>query len=37
MNTKVESIVLGMPKNMNGTIGEAGEKAIEFSELLKSI
>lgn len=32
---KVESIVLGMPKNMNGTIGEAGEKAIEFSELLK--
>ncbi|ASW43009.1 Holliday junction resolvase RuvX [Clostridium isatidis] len=32
---KVEIIVLGMPKNMNGTIGEAGEKAIEFSELLK--
>lgn len=32
---KVEVIVLGMPKNMNGTIGEAGEKAIEFSELLK--
>ena len=24
-----------MPKNMNGTIGEAGEKAIELSELLK--
>ncbi|MBU5454079.1 Holliday junction resolvase RuvX [Caproiciproducens sp. MSJ-32] len=32
---KVDTIVLGMPKNMNGTIGEAGEKAIEFSELLK--
>ena len=31
----VETIVIGLPKNMNGTIGEAGEKALEFSELLK--
>ena len=31
----VETIVVGLPKNMNGTIGEAGEKALEFSELLK--
>ena len=32
---KVETIVIGLPKNMNGTIGEAGEKALEFAELLK--
>ncbi|MGL5151093.1 MAG: Holliday junction resolvase RuvX [Clostridium sp.] len=32
---KVETIVVGMPKNMDGTIGFAGEKAIEFTELLK--
>ncbi|MCM1990870.1 Holliday junction resolvase RuvX [Oceanirhabdus seepicola] len=28
-------LVCGLPKNMNGTIGEQGEKAIEFSEKLK--
>ena len=32
---KVDKFVVGLPKNMNGTIGEAGEKALEFSELLK--
>ncbi|MBE6051657.1 MAG: Holliday junction resolvase RuvX [Clostridium sp.] len=32
---KVETIVIGMPKNMNGTIGFAGEKIQEFSELIK--
>jgi len=32
---KVEEIVIGLPKNMNGTIGESGERAIEFSELIK--
>lgn len=32
----VEKIVLGMPKNMNGTIGEAGERSIKFSEQLKN-
>lgn len=31
----VETIVIGMPKNMNGTIGFAGEKIMEFAELLK--
>lgn len=31
----VECIVIGMPKNMNGSIGFAGEKIIEFSEMLK--
>ena len=31
----VETIVVGLPKNMNGTIGESGEKALEFAEQLK--
>lgn len=31
----VESIVIGLPKNMNGSIGFAGEKIMEFSELIK--
>ena len=32
---QVNKIVSGLPKNMNGTIGESGEKALEFAELLK--
>lgn len=32
----VEKIVLGMPKNMNGTVGEAGERSISFGENLKN-
>lgn len=32
---EVETIVIGLPKNMNGSIGFAGEKIIEFSELIK--
>ncbi|MEN6313993.1 MAG: Holliday junction resolvase RuvX [Clostridiaceae bacterium] len=31
---EVEKIVIGLPKNMNGTIGPSGEKAMEFGELL---
>jgi putative holliday junction resolvase len=31
---KVDKIVLGLPKNMNATIGERGEKTIEFQEML---
>lgn len=31
----VEKIVLGLPKNMNGTIGESGEIAIRFSKILE--
>ena len=31
----VETIVVGLPKNMNGTIGFAGEKIMEFTELIK--
>ncbi len=33
----VEKIVVGLPKNMNGTIGPSGEKAIEFGELLTRV
>ena len=33
---KVESIVLGLPKNMNNSIGFAGERSIRFKELLES-
>ena len=35
-NEKVESIVLGLPKNMNNSIGFAGERSIHFKELLES-
>ncbi|MCY6484044.1 Holliday junction resolvase RuvX [Clostridium aestuarii] len=31
----VEEFVCGLPKNMNGTIGIQGEKALKFSELIK--
>jgi putative holliday junction resolvase len=31
----VESIVVGLPKNMNGTIGDSGEKVLDFSEEIK--
>lgn len=32
---EVETIVVGLPKNMDGSIGFAGEKIQEFSELIK--
>ncbi|MFI3208053.1 MAG: Holliday junction resolvase RuvX [Eubacteriales bacterium] len=32
---QVEKIVLGFPKNMNNTIGERGEKTLEFKEMLE--
>lgn len=31
----VEEIVVGLPKNMNGTIGPRGEICIEFAEILR--
>jgi putative Holliday junction resolvase len=31
----VESLVIGLPKNMNGTVGPQGEKIIAFSEFVK--
>jgi putative Holliday junction resolvase len=33
----VEKIVIGLPKNMNGTIGESGIRAMEFGKLLEEI
>lgn len=32
-----EAIVIGLPKNMNGTVGPQGEKVLEFSEKLKEL
>lgn len=32
-----EKIVLGFPKNMNGTIGERGKKTKSFEKLLKTL
>lgn len=32
---KVDTLVIGLPKNMNGTIGFAGEKITEFAEMIK--
>jgi putative Holliday junction resolvase len=32
---EVESIVVGLPKNMNGTVGPSGEYCIAFAENLK--
>lgn len=34
---QAEKIVIGLPKNMNGTIGPSGEKAIEFGNLLAEL
>jgi len=32
----VEKIILGLPKNMNGSLGKQAQKAISFAEKLKS-
>lgn len=32
---KVEKIVLGLPKNMNGTIGPKGELSYKFKEMIE--
>ncbi|WP_017728597.1 Holliday junction resolvase RuvX [Halalkalibacterium ligniniphilum] len=32
---EVERIVVGLPKNMNGTIGPSGERSQKFAEALK--
>ena len=34
--SEVDKLVLGLPKNMNGTIGERGEYILKFKELLES-
>lgn len=35
-NYEVEQIILGLPKNMNGSIGPQGEKALEFKKILEA-
>lgn len=32
---QVSEIVVGLPKNMNNTIGDRGEKSIEFGQMLE--
>ena len=34
-NYKLDGIVIGLPKNMNGTIGPQAEKTIEFGDIIK--
>ena len=36
-NLNAEKIVLGFPKNMNGTIGERGKKTKAFAKLLREL
>lgn len=33
---KIEAIILGLPKNMNNTLGPAAERSLEFKKLLES-
>ena len=33
---EVSGIVIGLPKNMNGSLGSSAEKVIEFADFLKS-
>lgn len=33
---EVEQIVLGLPKNMNGSIGPQGEKVLEFKKIIET-
>jgi putative Holliday junction resolvase len=33
---QVKKIVVGLPKNMNGTIGLQGEKVIKFADMVKN-
>ena len=37
LELKVNQIVVGYPKNMNGTIGERAEKCQKFAELIEDI
>lgn len=32
----IDKIVIGLPKNMNNTIGERGKKSIDFGEMIKN-
>ncbi len=32
---QVEMIVLGLPRNMNGTLGERGQKTLKYADVIK--
>src|SRR5574344_2104287 len=32
---KIKAIVLGLPKNMNNTLGEAAQRTLQFKEILE--
>ncbi len=34
-NEKIEALVLGLPKNMNGSLGFAAKRSLDFKELLE--
>ncbi len=34
-NEKIDKIILGLPKNMNNTIGERGNTTIEFKKMIE--
>ncbi len=34
---KVEKIVIGLPKNMNGSLGKKGEEVLAFAEILERV
>ena len=36
INEKIDELVLGLPKNMDGSIGYAAERSLEFKALLES-
>lgn len=36
-DNNVDTIVVGLPKNMNGTLGPQGEKVMEFCESIRTI
>lgn len=36
MDNDVERIIVGLPKNMNNSIGESGERSIHFAKLLEN-
>ncbi len=35
-NEKIDALVLGLPKNMNNTLGPAAERSLEFKNLLET-
>lgn len=36
LEVKAEKIIIGLPKNMDGTLGESAKRALKFGESLKS-